>query len=196
MNLIKSSLLGLVLVITGCASYPDAVQVPEGTSLVDFESVQANDEGFIGQKARWSGVIANIKNRANKTQIDVLYYPSKSTGRPHTKDEPLGRFRVLVDGFLEPEVYKKGKSITALGTIKEKESEKIDDYEYLYPTITDATLHLWKKAQPPARVEFYYAWPGYHPRYYWHGGVRHKYIIGGTNKKKPTGVIKSQDNKQ
>lgn len=196
MNAYKGCLVGLVMMLTGCASYPDSVSVAEGTKLVQFADVQKEDEKYIGQKARWSGVIAGVKNRADKTQIDVLYYPSSSTGRPQIKDEPAGRFRVLVDGFLEPEVFKKGKSITALGEIKEKESQKIDEYEYVYPTMTNATLHLWKKLKQPAKVEFYYGWPGAHPRWYWRGGVRHKYIIGGSKKAKPTGVIKSTDNKQ
>ena len=196
MNVYRSCLVGLALILAGCASYPDSVQVAEGTALVAFEEVQKEDERYIGQKARWSGVIAGVKNRSDKTQLDVLYYDSSNSGRPQIKDEPAGRFRVLVDGFLEPEVFKKGKSITALGEIKAKETEKIDEYEYVYPTLTNAKLHLWKKLKEPAKVEFYYGWPGHHPRWYWHGGVRHKYIIGGNKKLKPAGVIKSTDKKQ
>lgn len=173
----------LTVVVSGCASYPEVVQVPEGTNLVAFESVQNEDSKYIGEKARWSGVIAGLKNHSDKTQVDVLYYPSRSTGRPSVKEEPIGRFRVYVDKFLDPAVYEKGRSITVLGEVQEKVSEKIDEYEYLYPTLKNGQLHLWKKEKEHTEVEFYYGWPGHYPRYYWRGGVRHIYTIGGTKAK-------------
>lgn len=199
MNFFNKCLLsiGIVAVVGGCASYPDSVSIPEGTNLTAFSSVKADDNSVHGSQARWSGVIAAVKNEASRTRLDVLYYPSKRTGRPDLKEDPDGRFRVYADGFLDPAVFKKGKSITALGTIKESESQKIDEYEYSYPTLTDAKVHLWKKLDPPTSVEFHYGWYGHYPYWQWQGGTRHRYIIGGTKRKiAPTGVVKSKDKKQ
>lgn len=198
MKLLTKSLmiLGAIALLGGCASYPDLVSVPENTKLTEYSSASADDAKLVGQQARWSGVIADIKNEVDKTRFDVLYYPAKSNGRPDLKDDPVGRFRVYVNGFLDPEVFKKGKSVTALGEIKSSESQKIDEYEYVYPTLTNAKLHLWKNSVAPARVQFHYGWYGYNPRWYWQGGTRHLYIIGGNNKIKPTGVVKSKDKKQ
>jgi hypothetical protein len=41
------------------------------------------------------------------------------------------------------------------------------------------------------RVEYYYGWYGMHPRWYWHDGRRHIYIIGdGNDKPKPAAQAK------
>ena len=172
----------LLLLVTGCASYPDVVGVPEGTQLVEFTDENKVGTSHVGKQARWSGVIAEVKNGKVDTTLEVLYYPAQTNGRPKTKGEPLGRFRAKVDKFLDPAVYKKGKSITALGALKQKESGKIGEYEYEYPTIDNAKVFLWPKLQPPTQVEFYYGWHGYNPRWYWHNGMRHVYIIGQGNK--------------
>lgn len=187
-------LLLLSLFLTACASYPDTVKVAEGTTLVDFSSENATGVNQVGKLARWSGVIANVRNAKSHTTLEVLYYPAQENGRPKTSQEPMGRFRVKVDQFLDPAIYKQGKSITALGSLKLKETGKIDEYEYEYPTISNAKVFLWPKLKAPAKVEFYYGWHGYHPRWYWDGGMRHVYIIGEGKKKTPAGKAKSKQN--
>jgi len=175
-----------ILCLSACVSYPDAVKVEEGTNLVSFEQVSAPDSDFNKQAARWSGVIAEVKNLKSSTQIDVLYYPASNNGRPITKEEPIGRFRVYSDKFLDPAIYKQGKAITALGTVSPKETAKIGEFEYEYPTLRSATVYLWPKVKPRTQVEFYYGWYGPSPRWYWHGGARHIYVIG-QGRKAPDG---------
>lgn len=190
----KAIIVVLALILTGCATYPDRVSVPENTPLVEFAKENRADQNHLGEQARWSGVIAEIKNGKTQTQLDVLYYEAKSNGRPNIKGEPAGRFRVKVDKFLDPAVYKKGKSITALGQLTKKETGKIGEYEYEYPTIADAKVFLWPKLKPPTQVEFYYGWHGYHPRWYWNGGMRHVYIVGQGNHKVPAAKASQKKN--
>lgn len=173
----KSLFLGIMcLTLTACVSYPEVVQVKEGTELISYQAV-VESSAHIDKQARWSGVIAEVTNHKDNTQLDVLYYLSGANGRPQASDEPVGRFRVFVDGFLDPVIYKQGKSITALGKIAKKQSAKIGEFEYEYPTIVNSKVYLWKKQEPRAKVQFNYGWYGY-PRYYWNGGARHIYIIG------------------
>lgn len=188
--------LTLLALLAGCASYPDKVAVTENTVLVDYQDENQAKVNNVGQTARWSGVIADIKNGKRSTRLDVLYYPAKTNGRPMVKDEPLGRFRVKVDRFLDPEVYKKGKAITALGQLSEKESDKIGDYEYEYPTIGQAKLFLWpaQKQVTQVRVDHFDTWYGFYPRYYWHGGVRHVYLKGQGKQQIPTASSKNNNN--
>ncbi|NVK25413.1 MAG: Slp family lipoprotein [Gammaproteobacteria bacterium] len=187
--------LAFVLSLSACVSYPDVVTVPEGTNLVEFETVNQVDSNKIGATARWSGVIAKVDNQKQSTNIDVLYYPAQIGGRPETSDEPTGRFRVKVNKFLDPEIYKKGKQITALGTLKEKETAKIGEYEYEYPTIDQAKVYLWPKSKPMPRLEYYYGWYGMYPRWYWHGGRRHIFIVGEERgKAKPAAQAKMKVN--
>ncbi|MDC2888480.1 Slp family lipoprotein [Psychrosphaera sp. G1-22] len=121
----KKLLLGLLsLSLSACVSYPENVQVAEGTNLVSYTDV-VESSAHIKQLARWSGVIAEVTNHKETTQLDILYYPASGDGRPKTDEEPLGRFRVYSDTFLDPAIYKQGKSITALGTIAKKKWLKL-----------------------------------------------------------------------
>jgi len=195
-DLLKFSILIILIAgLAGCASYPDSVAVSEETRLVGFEQENQANVNKVGETARWSGVIADINNGKKQTTLDVLYYPAQSNGRPKTSKEPIGRFRVKVDKFLDPAIYRKGKSVTALGNLLPKETGKIGEYEYEYPTIGGAKVFLWPKLEPPPKVEFYYGWHGYNPRWYWHGGRRHVYIIGQGSKPIPAGKAKSSQNK-
>lgn len=166
----------LCVTLTACVSYPESVKVAEGTELTTYNDV-VESESHIGATARWSGVIAEVKNHKSRTQLDILYYDASHDGRPRTDAEPIGRFRVYSDEFLDPAIYKQGKSVTALGTVSQKETAKIGDFEYEYPTLVETKVHLWKKQQPRTKVQFNYGWYG-HPRYYWDGGARHIYIMG------------------
>jgi outer membrane lipoprotein len=192
----KVVLLVLASLVSACASYPEKVRVADETNLVSFETASKSVDNGIGQKARWSGVIADVKNLKQSTQIDVLYYPATSIGRPNTSKEPIGRFRVIVPKFLDPVLYVKGKAITALGTLKEKESDKIGEYEYAYPTISDATVYLWSKQKPIRHTQIYYGWYGPHPTYYWRGGIRYVYKAKPSSTQQPTHVAPIKDNKR
>ena len=169
-------LMVLSFYLAGCASYPEVVRVPENTPLVSFTDASRANEQSLQQRARWSGVIAEVQNLATQTRLDVLYYPASDSGRPITRNEPVGRFRVYVETFLDPAIYQQGKSITALGTIKAKESAKIGDYEYQYPTLGSAIVYLWPKEKPRSQVSVFYGWHGHHPMWYWHGGTRFIYV--------------------
>lgn len=192
MNIWNRSLLAvLVVFISACASYPEQVKVAEGTQLIEYQQVSKVATNYIGKQARWSGVIADIANLSDKTRLEVLFYPPSQNGRPITKSDPVGRFRVYTDKFLDPAIYKQGKSITALGSIAEKQVAKIDEYEYEYPTLNDSIVFLWPKKPEQTRVQFQYGWYGYHPSWFWFGGRRHLYIVGQS---KPPAVKKNISN--
>jgi len=187
----------LALIISGCASYPDNVAVAEGTELIAFTDVNKSESNFIGKTVRWSGIIAKISNEKTITKLDVLYYPASNNGRPKTNDEPLGRFRVVIDGFVDPAVYRQGKAITVLGQLKEPETAKIGEYEYEYPTLISKNIYLWQKLDVTPQVQFNYGWHGVYPNWYWRGGVRHVYVIDNKNRTRPTThVVPKSSNKQ
>lgn len=158
---------------TGCVHVPDKLQISEGAVLTNFTDVKGNGEATVGQQARWGGVIADIKNYKDNTMIEVVHFDLKSSARPNVQDETKGRFRVYYQGLLDPMVYKKGRSITAVGTVKGEESGKIGEHEYQYPVLNANYVHLWKEIkQVDVRVTHYPQWytPSlwyYHRPYYY-----------------------------
>jgi outer membrane lipoprotein len=184
-----------LMMLAGCASYPEQVRIADNVALTSYENAVQQNIDF--GTARWSGVIAEISNKANQTRLEVVYFPSGSNGRPAVSDQTKGRFVTYIKGFLDPMVYQRGKSVTVLGDLTRSEVGKVDEYEYRYPVIKDATVYLWPKLEE--RVEVIDTWPMMRPYpypYYWgYGpGVRVRTI---TKQQSTTqGAVHVDNNKQ
>ena len=164
MRWLSFALVGAVF-ISGCASYPDAVQVAEGTPLVSYQSAT---QGKIQQgTARWSGVIAKVENNASNTRLEVVYFPGNDSGRPKVSDQTEGHFVAYINGFVDPMVYQQGKSVTVLGQLAPAETGLVDKFQYVYPVIQQAVVYLWPKQQD-TRVDIVDPWPLWRTPYpYW-----------------------------
>jgi outer membrane lipoprotein len=138
-------ILSLSIVVSGCVHVPESLIVEEGVVLTNFADVRGNNTVSIGNKARWGGVIAKIENNAENTMLEVVHFQLSSSTRPKKKDQTQGRFKIYYQGFLDPVIFKEGRSITAIGNIVEKEAGKIGEHEYNYPVLTSVNVHLWKE---------------------------------------------------
>lgn len=148
-----------VLFLSACSStLPDNLQTSSEVNLVNFNEVITSETPVAAGKARWGGIIAEIKNLENHTVLEVVYFDLRSYGRPVVKDESAGRFRVYVDEFLDPMVYTEGRSITVLGDFSGAEEGKIGEHTYNFPVIKHAAVHLWKNVKT-MRVEYIDPWP-------------------------------------
>ena len=177
-----SVLFASALVLGGCASYPEAVRVSEGTTLISYQS--ATQGGVQQGTARWSGVIAKVQNNANDTRLEVVYFPANASGRPLVADQTDGRFVAYIPGFVDPMVYQQGKSVTVLGSLSQPEAGMVDQYQYVYPVVKEAKVYLWPKQQE-TRVDVVDPWPMWRAPYpYWGYGpairIRTTTPIGGT----------------
>lgn len=154
-------LLFLIFVV-GCATQtPDAIRNAPPVDL-PLSLVQHDVSPYIGQPVRWGGQIAGVENRKNETWFDVVARPLDSNGRPNATGDSLGRFLVYTEGFLDPEVYAKGRDITIAGRIERSLIRPIGEYSYNYVVIKADTINLWEQ-----RVERtpYYRDPFYDPFY-------------------------------
>ncbi|WP_426360071.1 Slp family lipoprotein [Pseudocolwellia sp. HL-MZ19] len=169
----KYLLISCVLFLTACSSVPKKLELPENTNSVDFSKAQSTETNFVGQKARWGGVIASIQNNAETTMLEIVNFPLTGNLKPKKGDETLGRFRVYFNGLLDPVIYKAGRSITAVGTISEFENGKIGEHEYNFPVLNDASVHLWKKMQNVNVTAIRQPYWLHNDPYFWSGSRSH-----------------------
>ena len=106
-----------VFLFAGCTIVPDSIDVPEGTQLVSYSKAVTSGASAQGQKARWGGLIVGVENKPNQTLIELAHFPLNHYGKPGTNGETSGRFKVQIDGFVDPIVFEEGRSATFLGTI-------------------------------------------------------------------------------
>lgn len=160
----KLSLLFIIVWLAGCSTLPESIQLAEQNQLVDYPQVASDPEQNKDKFARWGGVIAEVENQPDATVLELVFYPLRSYGRPIVSDESIGRFRVYVDGFLDPMVYAKGRAVTFTGQVLGTEEGLVGEQPYVFPALHSTGYHLWKEVQT-VDISGVYVWPSS----YWYG---------------------------
>lgn len=136
-----------IVLVAGCAArYPEPIRT-DSAELIEFRQAQLSPEQHTGKTARWGGVIASVENSEQQTRIEVVNFRLNNFGRPLVDNESDGRFVVYKDGFVDPEVYKRGRLLTALGDFSGIEEGAIGDFTYHFPVIQATGIELWRPAR-------------------------------------------------
>lgn len=166
LNLTRQAVLVLAIlfVITGCSSAPKALKgefpplEPGQTSVRD-----------LGTEVRWGGVILDARPDARQTCFEVLSRDLDRSYRPRTEDVTQGRFIACRDGFLDPEVFAKGREITLTGAVVAVDERQVGEFNYRYPVLSARFITMWPD-RPDVIINNYNDPWGYGP--YWGPGWR------------------------
>jgi outer membrane lipoprotein len=165
-------LLALTLLMTACASAPKPVGGPvEGSPSV--KQALAQPERYKGARVRWGGLIVGVENKVDSTLVEVVSRDLDEQGKPEAKDggeATPGRFLARIEGFLDPELFSRGRRFTVNGTIADFISRTIGEYPYTYPLVAVERHHLWEPERtydyPPGRAYYYDPfWDPWYPFY-------------------------------
>ncbi len=143
--MVRLLLSSIVLCLLGaCASGPgyDERQV---NLAVTPRSAVAELDMIRGQAVLWGGVILNTINMKSMTRLEVLAYPLNRSQMPQRDHDPLGRFLLEKQGFLEPATYAKGRLITTTATVVGTDRGEVGGMEYIYPVIEAGDIYLWPR---------------------------------------------------
>lgn len=169
------TLAAAVVALSACASrYPEQIRT-EATDLVEFSQAQRQAEANEGGTARWGGVIADVRNSEERTRIEVVSFRLNNFGRPQASDQSDGRFVVYLDEFVDPEIYQRGRMITALGEFSGLERGQIGDFNYYYPVLNARGVELWRPQQQSAPM-MHAGFGYYDPHSLWYRN--HLYGVG------------------
>ncbi len=164
------TLLGCALLwlLTGCV-HPISKQMRESVDpTVSLSQLFENPDAQSGKKVILGGDIVETRNLPGKTEIEVVQKPVDSFGYVEGGDATLGRFIFVRPGYLEAEVYEKGRQVIGAGRIVGGQDGKLGEADYRYPVIEAEELHL--------EEEYEYG-PYYDPFYphYYHPFYRHPF---------------------
>lgn len=169
------SLLCFVLfaIMAGCA-HPISEDLRKSIDpKASLPVIRQNPNQFTDKNVMFGGVIVATRNFPDKTEIEVIQKNLDSFGYPSRGDETEGRFVFVKEGFLEPEIYSKGRYVTGAGKLAGTQSGKIDNREMELPVIEVAELRLWEDYSKAPYGN--YSYPYYYGPY---GGPFSPYGIG------------------
>lgn len=110
---------------------------------LSFNQILLSPDTHVGKKVVLGGMIVKTRNLNNVTEIEVVEKDLDCFGYPNFGYESQGRFVFRKQGYLEAEIYAKGRMVTGGGTVVATQSGKIDEAEYEFPVIEVEELKLW-----------------------------------------------------
>ncbi len=136
----------VLLVILGGCAHPISENLRKSIDpSVSLPVIKQNPNQFANQNVMFGGVIVATRNFPDKTEIEVIQKRLDHFGYPNRGDETEGRFVFVKQGFLEPEIYSKGRYVTGAGKLAGTQSGKVDSREMQLPVIEVAELRLWEE---------------------------------------------------
>jgi outer membrane lipoprotein len=130
------------LALAACATTPPLD--PAGT-LADFgpHQVDATDPPA-GSAVLWGGMIVEVDNRADRTEIEVLAYPLDARQRPRLEQPSLGRFIAVMPGFVDPLAWPQGRFVSLRGELQDA-GDAGETHGGHSPRVAVQAIHLWPR---------------------------------------------------
>lgn len=141
---------------------------------IPFETLLRQTDQYLGKTVILGGYILQTQNLSDKTILYVLQTPLQFKDEPKGRDYSKGRFALIYDGFLDPEVYRKKRKITVAGKVTGSMVKQIEKHLYTYLTIQSREIYLWQKTVGYSDLP-YYRYPYYRSPYYWDPFYRDRY---------------------
>jgi outer membrane lipoprotein len=137
--------------IAGCGVMSSQL-MDEAQPAVPFSRLASRVHAYEGRVVIVGGYVLEVRNRGQTTLLVVLQAPLDSSQEPLNADLSEGRFMVLHDRFLDPEVFTKGRKVTVGGVVQGVTNEMIGDQPYGYLTLASREIFLWEKKDYPPWV--------------------------------------------
>jgi outer membrane lipoprotein len=111
---------------------------------VDLRILFKEPEQFTGKTVIMGGVIVSARNEETGSFIEILQKPLDSRGIPEDTDRSYGRFVAFSKGFLDKDMYSRGRRVTVGGVVSGTVEGTIGEMKYDYPTIEIEEIRLHK----------------------------------------------------
>jgi len=149
----KSGWLAIVFLVlgAGCAHVISEGVRSEVDPSVTFEMLRRDAKAHRGKVVFLGGVIVRAVNEEDGTLLEVYQTRTDRQGRPVDLDHSAGRFLAFYPGFLDAEIYRKGRRVTLAGVVEGERVQKLGKVDYRYPLLRVREIYLWKKE----RAAFY-----------------------------------------
>ncbi len=153
---------------------------------LSFSQIKEFPEEHKGKLVILGGQILSAKRLTDSTELIILQLPLIEQREPSTElTHTQGRYIAYQQKFLDPATVPTGTRITLVGELSGSVTQKLDETNYTYPTLTIKQFKIWPTyssnypgyAQPyPYWGPYPYAHPywgprgrfyGHYPYWYW-----------------------------
>jgi outer membrane lipoprotein len=150
-------ILSPFILFSGCAPISRELRA-QADRMLTFQQVFQNPEAYESKIVIWGGeIIETINQKDGTTLIVVLQRPLDWMEEPKF-NRSEGRFVILVEGYIDPYIFRRGRRITVAGEILGRKVMRLGELEYPSPLLRSKQIYLWGD---------YYYYPYPYPYYPW-----------------------------
>jgi len=144
---IRSALTAGTLALAACAPAP--IYKPSPTTVaVAPNMVAQTPERYTNADVIWGGRVVEVRNLADRSEIEIVGYPLDSSQRPKVEDNGgWGRFVAVMPGYVESFNYPSGSLITLAGRVTGTRASTVGQAAYVFPLVSVAQSHVWTAAE-------------------------------------------------
>ena len=151
------------VLFSGCAHVISRATLDEAAEDITFAELRQDPSRFLGRTVVLGGVIVKTVPEKSDTLIEVYQTGTDRWGEPVNLDSSEGRFLAFYEGFLDSEIWSKGRKVTIAGKVEGEKTKKLGDLDYRYPYIKIKEIHLWRKPMPAYDRYPWYPWGPWGP---------------------------------
>jgi outer membrane lipoprotein len=129
------------LVLASCAT-PAFKDVDAAIAIMPSD-VQQSAERYNGAEVVWGGRIIAVENRERTTDVEIVAYPLDQDQHPMPDAPTVGRFILVLPGFVEPYDYPVGRHLSVHGIVAGTRVGHVDAHDYLYPLLRAREVTVW-----------------------------------------------------
>jgi len=135
-----------MILLAGCSSQqivPESLE-PRVDRTVTFWGVLASPDSYMGRVLVRGGEVLKVKRLPDGMQIELLQLPLKDRQEPsRNRQQSQGRFLALQQEFPDPTSVVEGTRVIIVEEVSGAKTDRLDDGEYRYPTLTVKDLRVW-----------------------------------------------------
>ena len=135
---------------SGCAGVISKDVLKEVNRKITFGDLRKDTLAYLGETVLLGGVVVKVIYELDHTLLELYQTEMDWEKRPENLDRSEGRFLAQYDGFLDSEIYQKGRSVTVAGIVQGVKTMKLGETDYRYPFLIIRGIHLWEKEKPLA----------------------------------------------
>ena len=145
--LMRSALPASLLALAACAPAP--IYKPTANTVATAPNMVAQaPERYANADVIWGGRIVEVRNLADRSEIEIVGYPLDSSQRPKADGNGgWGRFIAVMPGYVESFDYPTGSLITLAGRITGSRAGNVGQANYVFPLVSVAQSHVWTAAE-------------------------------------------------
>ena len=129
------------LTLASCAT-PAFKDVTNVVALLPTDVQQSADRSN-GAEVVWGGRIISMENRETTTEVEVIAYPLDRDQQPIPEAPTVGRFILVLPGFVAPFGYPVGRHLSVRGVISGTRSGHVEEHEYVFPLLLASEVTVW-----------------------------------------------------